>query len=106
MSPRPHDTSGPSTDQAGASETRSREPLPPGPRTIRKDREAFLVAGADLVAEAGSAFVILACDGLGELLAEGLLDREALADLVLQGGELLDQRLVEGLGQVMLGGPV
>ena len=35
--------------------------------------------------------VVLAGDGLVELLAEGLLDREVLADLLLEDLELLDQ---------------
>ena len=51
-------------------------------------------SGADLVAEPGSPLVVFAGDGLVELFAEGLSDREVLADLLLEDQELLDQRLV------------
>src|SRR5262249_52100440 len=59
-------------------------------------------ARAELVADAGGALVILAGDGLVELLAERLGDREVLADLGLEQPELLHQREVGDLILVLV----
>ncbi len=52
--------------------------------------------GPDHVAEAGGLLVVLARDGLVELLAQGLFDGIVLADLLLEEAELVDKG---GLGE-------
>ena len=58
--------------------------------------------GPDLITEPGRLLVVLPGDGLIELFAQGLFDRELLADLLLDDAELLDQREVGRIGRVVL----
>ncbi len=62
----------------------------PKPGKVFVNTASGAASGADLVAEAGGAFVVFVFDRLVELFAEGLGDLEMMPDLPFQAAEALD----------------